>query len=652
MSLFEPLRYRRAQSAPGADVLGAVLADHRDVLRQGRWIYCGYTPLRIPAGVGAPQLDVSQTVDNMFRLGPTCGFETASAVVTCGLRTSRFAPILFWEVLHVLEEGGLWIDVDETSRCAGTPLTATDFLEREYFAECLSRETQRLAGDHRVSTWRKTAPAAISATIADDRWSFGILTAGPSPRAAQMVRDILALDLPAIEIIIGGPRPDGLPNDPRVRQFDLDRPEQRGWITRKKNLLAATAQYENLCFLHDRYVVTPEWADALKGYGRCYSFVTFPHVYYAGTERRFPQRYPDYQVLSQNRGLEVARRSHVYDTNHILHPDYDDFSETSYCCGGLYITRKTLWQRLPQDEGLFHCEFEDVSFGLECQLRGLPHRVNSLITVESATAHPMLLVRQHTLRAGEAPALVQVHIGTEQQALSAASPWMSRPVMSTDRASYYARVRDRFNAMPGLVPEEHLPLVLVEQSQKLSDFWGGIAAHVAGLRFTTRDRIAELTYFLSDTIFRFGTPQVQTWIRAHERAAAAASNPLARYPTVVGWGTGAAFRNTHRHLGRDLAFVVDRDAAKWGTTVEGVAVRGPEALRALDPATSAVVVFSCYVDEIRAAALAEGAAHVIPATDACMKLPFQPLLNFVGFFGEVERYYPNLFLDSVREPAA
>jgi len=466
-----------------------------------------------------------------------------------------------------------------------------------------------------------------------------------------MARDILALDLPAVEVIVCGPRPDGLPDDPRIRRIDLEQPEPRGWITRKKNLLAAAAQYENLCLLHDRYVVTPEWADALKGYGPCYSFVTFPHVYYAGAEQRFPQRYPDYQVLAQKHGLDLARQSHVYDTNDILHPDYDDFSETSYCCGGLYITRKTLWQRVPQEEGLFHCEFEDVSFGLECQLRGIPHRVNSLVTAESATAHPMLLVRKHTLRAGEAPALVQLHIGTEQQALSAASPWMSRPVMSTDRASYYARVRDRFNAMPGLAPEERLPLALVEQSQKLSDFWGGIATHVAGLPFTTRDRIAELTYFLSDTIFRFGTPQIQTWIREHERAAAR-SNPLAGFSTVVGWGTGSAFRTAHRYLGRELAFVVDSDAAKWGTTIDGVEVRGPAALRDLDSAHSAVVVFSCYFDAIRTAAVAEGAAHVLPATAACVKLPFRPLLNFVGYFTEVERYYPNLFVESVSEAAA
>lgn len=650
MSLFEASRFKRAQDPPAADVLAAVLLEHRDALGSG-WVYCGYTPLRLPAGVAPPRLDVQQTVDNMFRLGPLSGFETVPTVVTSGLRASRFAPVLFWEVLHVLAVGGTWIDVDTESRCQGTSLIATDFMAREYFAECLSRETRVLSGAQVVTTWRKTVHTAISATIADGGWTFGILTASSSSRAGQMARDILALDLPEVEVIFCGPRPTDAPDDPRVRTIDLDKPEPRGWITRKKNLLATAARFENLCLLHDRYVVTPAWADALREYGPCYSVTTFPEVYYADTERRFPQRYPDYQVLIQQRGLDVARESHVYDTNFILHPDYDDFTETSYCCGGLYIMRRTLWQRIPQDEGLFHCEFEDVSFGLECQRRGIPHRVNAFVTIESAAAHPMMIVRKHTLRAGEAPALVELHVSRGQQDAAAATPWTSRPLMNTDRATYYNRVRNRFNAIPGLATHELLPETLLAQSQRLSDFWKGIAAHVATVPLNSRERIAELTYFLSDTIFRFSTPQVQQWIRNHERALAAVSS-LSAYDVVVGWGTGSAFRSAYPHLGRPLTFAIDRDATKWGTRVDGVEVRGPEALRALDPQRSAIVVFSCYFDDIRAAAQAEGAIHVFKALEVSTQVSFKPLNDFVGYFTEAERYYPNLFTEQRLEAAA
>lgn len=651
MSLIGSPRFPLSSPVPTAQALHSVLSAHRAWLQDGGWVYCGYTPLDCPTDVSPPRLDVTEPVDGMFRLGPACGFESVKAVVTCGLRASRFAPILFWEVLHALSVGGVWIDLDVESSCHGTVLTTRDFLEREYFAGCLTMRSREVLSSDRLTMWRKTSPSAIAAGVDDHGWTFGILTAGPSPRAAQMARAILALNLPAVEVIFCGPRPANAPDDPRVRAIDLELPEPRGWITRKKNLLAAAARHENLCLLHDRYVVTPDWAEALTDYGRCYSYVTFPHVYYAGEGRRFPQRYPDYQVLVQRRGLDLAMRSHVYDTNEILHPDYDDFSETSYCCGGLYVARRTLWRMLPQNEALYHCEYEDVSYGLECQRRGIPHRVSTLLTVESATPHPMMLVRKHTLRAGEAPALVEVHIGKEELAARLASPWLSYPAVPMDRAQYYRRVCQRFNAIPGLLPHEQLPLALLERSHKLSDFWDAIARHVATVPFVSRDRIAHLTYFMSDTIFRFSTPQVLQWIRDHERAVAA-KDPLAGCDTVVGWGTGAAFRTAHAGLGRPLSFVIDRDAAKWGTVVDGVTVRGPSALRDLDPARSAVVVFSCYFDDIKRAAMAEGATRVIAASDACAHLPFRPLSNFVGYFAEVEKYYPNLFADTVRRAVA
>ena len=98
-------------------------------------------------------------------------------------------------------------------------------------------------------------------------------------------------------------------------------------------------------------------------------------------------------------GLDGARESSVYDSERIVHPGYDDFSETAFCCGGLYLAKRSLWNRVGQDESLYHCEWEDVTFGLECQRRGMPHRVNTFVTAESAVPHPMLLTRIHTRHA-------------------------------------------------------------------------------------------------------------------------------------------------------------------------------------------------------------------------------------------------------------
>jgi hypothetical protein len=403
MALLEARRFNRSPGDPPADVVAGALRAHAATLNASAWLYCGYVPLPRLEEVDPPAISVDTFVDGMFRLSRFHGFESAPVVVTTALRTSRFAAVLFWEVLHVLAPGGLWIDVDEVSRCAGTPISPEDFLARDYFRECLSPIGREQTGSFVVQTYRKTRRAAVAAGIGDQGWTFGILTASDSASAARMSADILALDLPEVEVIFCGPRPSAAPVDARVRTIDLDQPEPRGWITRKKNLLAEAARYENLCLLHDRYAVTSDWARALNEYGSCYSVLTFPHVYYADVERRFPQRYPDYQVLEQRTGLDAARRDAVYNSDCVFHPDYDDFSETAFCCGGLYIVRRSLLRRVPQDETLFHSEWEDIAFGLDCQRRGIPHRVNTLQVAESLAPHPLLLTHIHTLHAGQAP---------------------------------------------------------------------------------------------------------------------------------------------------------------------------------------------------------------------------------------------------------
>lgn len=651
MALSEPSRFGRDSVNPPPTVVDTVIARHASELNGSEWLYCGYAPLAAVAGVRPPTVLVRASVDNMFRLSSAHGFERFPVVMTTALRTSRFAAVLFWEVLHVLAPGGLWIDVDETSRCHGTELTGEDYLAREYFSGCLALESRCEHGGFVEHAYRKSSATPIATHIADTGWTFGILTSGESPNAARMAADILALDLPDVEVIFCGPRPANAPDDERARAIDLERPEPRGWITRKKNLLAAAARYENLCLLHDRYVVTPEWADALTGYGPCFAFVTLPQVYHAGVGHRFPQRYPDYQVLNQRQGLDGALHANVYDSERVFHPEYDDFAETAFCCGGLYIAKRSLWTQVRQDEALFHCEWEDVSFGLDCQRRGLPHRVNRLVTAESTAAHPLLLTRRHTLEASGRADRGRLHIAGDQAATARSAPELFKPVIGVSCAQYYETTRRRFNAIPDLEELERLTPDAVAGCTGLSDFWAVIERHVSRLQLTTRDRISEVAFFLADTVYKWPTPQVLSWIRAHEAAPAGPASS-ARFSSIVGWGTGSAFRAMHRLIGRDLAFVVDSDPATWGSVIDGVTVHPPSALRQLDETGTAVVVFSCFVDAIAARVRREGNFFVVPAVDLVAARRFQPLVDLVAYFQEVERYYPVLFADAAVEAAA
>jgi hypothetical protein len=651
MPLHEDRRFGRAASEISPEVLRSLLILQRSTLASAPWVHCGYEPLPAIDGLRRPVLDISATVDNVFRLGPTLGFETSPIIVTTGLRSSRFASILFWEVLHALAVDGLWIDIDAAARLGARANGFEDYPARQYFRECLTLASAEEREGAIVQTFRKTRETALAPHIDDCGWTFGILTSGPSGQAAEMATAILNLDLPNLELIFCGPRPAGVPNDPRIRAIDLDQPEPRGWITRKKNLIADLARFDNLCLLHDRYVITPDWADAIDAYGPCYSFLTFPQVYYAGLDKRFPQRYPDYQLLAQERGILGALASRVYDADRVFHPDYDDFAETAFCCGGLYLARRSLWNLVRQDEALFHCEWEDITFGLECQRRGLPHRVNPLVVAESTMAHPLLLTRLHTMAASQAER-GRLHLSADHEAAARSGSAALKPVIARNRSDYYEAIRQRFNAIEQLAPERRLPADFAAACTGLADVWAAVERHVAGLGLTSRDEFAEIAFFLSDIVYKWPSPQILSWVRRHEQSVGEGPS-LYRFSTIVGWGTGSAFRDHHRLIGRELAFVIDSDPAKWGRTIDGIAIRPLSALTALDGERTAVVVFSCFYDEISARIRAERPdIAVVPYGAVVAGQRFQPLVDLVAYYTEVERYYPCLFSATRMELAA
>jgi len=651
MPLTEFRRFNRDATPTSEELLRSVLSSQRTTLASAPWVHCGYEHLPLIDGLRAPVLDIGGAVDNAFRLEPTLGFETTPIIVTTGLRSSRFASIVFWEVLHALAVYGIWIDIDEASRCGGAPNGFEDYPRRQYFRECLTPVSVDQRDTLLVQTFQKTRETVIAPHIDDCGWTFGILTSGQSSQGAEMAAAILELDLPKVEVIFCGPRPAGAPADPRVTAIDLDRPEPRGWITRKKNLVADCARYDNLCLLHDRYVITREWADALAEYGHCYSFVTFPQVYYAGQRQQFPQRYPDYQLLAQERGALEGLSTGVYDADRVFHPDYDDFSETAFCCGGLYIARRSLWNLVRQDEALYHCEWEDISFGLECQRRGMPHRVNPFVAAESTAPHPLLLTRLHTISGGTAEPS-RLHVSVEQETAAVNVPGAFKPIVARNREEYYETIRRRFNAIDGLPVEQRLPTDFANGCSALADVWTVVERHVSSLHLASRDDIAQIAFFLSDVVYKWPAPQLLSWISRHEQALRQPGS-LQRYSTIVGWGTGAAFRANHHEIGRALAFVIDSDPAKWGCAIDGVLVRPLSAATSLDGECTAIVVFSCFFDEIAARVRAERPdIAVIPYHTVIATRRFQPLVDLVAYYREVERYYPRLFADARMELAA
>ena len=99
--------------------------------------------------------------------------------------------------------------------------------------------------------------------------------------------------------------------------------------------------------------------------------------------------------------------------------------------------------------------------------------------------------------------------------------------------------------------------------------------------------------------------------------------------------------------------MIDSEPAKWGDVIDGVTIRPFSALTALEGARTAVVVFSCFYDEIAATIRAERPdIAVVPYGTVVASRRFQPLVELVAYYTEVERYYPRLFGAARMERAA
>lgn len=532
MPLTEDIVYKRRQFHIDPAALDALVTDAFLSSYSERVLYCGYSELTERLKKSPFVEEVNAEVNGFFLLNPLYGFEERQTVLTVGIRGSRFAPLLVWEVYHTLATGGLWMDIDDEQLCRGTYLIDKDFPERSYYKHCLSCLKEERIGNNLLRLYRKDKHSLIRNDVLNPGWTFGILTAGPSPTAARMAKDILEVCGEKSEIIICGPDPGGLPQDMRIRRIDLERPEPRGWISRKKNMIAEAAVYGNLCIMHDRFVFPHNFMEAMRRYGNVYSILTCPQFYFPESSRSFLQRYPDYQVLLQQKKLEDTFVHKIYHSDRVFHPRYDDFMETCFCCGGLYVAPRSLWQFVKQDESLFHCEWEDIHFGLECQRRGIPHRVNPFSSFESLNGHPHLLTRMHALGADGIRKRSFFHVTGVQQRLTRRHPTQFKPLVSRSREDYYGRVIHAFNSIDLGDVTQRMSMQDVEQCNGLFDFWREIYCRAVKLPLQRREQVLAVYSLLCSFVYSYPNCIVQTWIRETELSLVRSNSERARITAV------------------------------------------------------------------------------------------------------------------------
>lgn len=179
-------------------------------------------------------------------------------------------------------------------------------------------------------------------------FTFGIITDGHSDDRMEMIFDsIESQGIKGYEIIIVGPHEYNRKN---TKSIIFDENKKPAWITRKKNLIAKYAQYDNLVFMHDYFILGEKWYQGQLSKGNDFEIRMDKIINTDGS------RFRDWCIWPHNGNWMdsvVGRECLIpYNISHL--------TKFMYISGGYFIVKKNIMLEFPLDERLSWGEGEDV----------------------------------------------------------------------------------------------------------------------------------------------------------------------------------------------------------------------------------------------------------------------------------------------------
>jgi hypothetical protein len=185
----------------------------------------------------------------------------------------------------------------------------------------------------------------------DIQFSFCIVTGyQDTERLSAIIENISLLRIPDYEVlIIGGGRGEYSHTNLNVRFIDFDESIKPLWITKKKNILATEAKYENLVVMHDYHIFDSDWYENFKAFGVNWDICSCPQ--YLITGARNPMDWSLWDKPGHGRAWSL---------------DYNDWTQTKYMyiSGGFFIVKKHVILEEPLNESLGWNEEEDVEWSM------------------------------------------------------------------------------------------------------------------------------------------------------------------------------------------------------------------------------------------------------------------------------------------------
>lgn len=280
------------------------------------------------------------------------------------LQRHRLCRHIIKELDILLAVGGEFVVVLVNSKSHASYFRSRDQVKYEFAVSTDGR--YRLADaerspDDQILTLRyvKTRPV-LPAGDTLNRWSFGIITDGrKKPLVDRLVRSIASQGIAECEILVCGPYAfEDTAATCSLRLIDdVSHPgDIRAPITAKKNRIIRAAAHNNLCILHDRFVLPPDWHDKFTRYGNHFELLCLPTV--DDERRRFSV---DWMRFSLPLTSRVSRNQSL---------PYHEWTDEVIVQGGVIVAKRHVIESFKLDERLHWEELEDMQFSKAAYLHG------------------------------------------------------------------------------------------------------------------------------------------------------------------------------------------------------------------------------------------------------------------------------------------
>ncbi len=314
--------------------------------------------------------NVDSEIDGLFSLN-NYGREKFDFIYTENtIGTTKYDRIIFQEMIFSVKKGGFLV------------LNLTNF-EKIKQLEIIKEIV--LVGKNKIrkkeiiyekenifAIFEKTAKS-LNVNDSIDSWSFGIICNGTrDDNIIKFIESVEKQKIPNYEIIICGKLVDekAIKKWKNVKYLFFDKLNEKGWITKKKNIICQNAKFENIMVVHDRVILENNWHKNFKKYGNYFNVLECKGVYgkYVTGWTKF--RGDSSLKFNPRESIQVVDKMNFY-----------DWSSKICSHGGLSIMKKNIWKICKWDEKRFWNQKEDIDLSFREYEKGIMIRFNPFISV-------------------------------------------------------------------------------------------------------------------------------------------------------------------------------------------------------------------------------------------------------------------------------